>query len=155
MKNFKKEWSKMLKKMNENVSKSQQKWIKMYNRPHNTPIYIKQINTYWLTLSVPALQNYVNCHSCVRLELHFSKSHFLQWPTIVLYRIAKENLSFCHKKWRVHYNSPLIMCYPLDQNIFYSPKLRNCYNSHTYIHFPNSSELIFYSGWHHIINLVN
>ena len=30
-----------------------------------------------LTLRVPALQSYVNWHNHMRLEFHFSKSHFL------------------------------------------------------------------------------
>ena len=66
-----------------------------------------------LTLSAPALQSYVICHSCVRQKFHFSKMLFLPWLTIVLHRITKENLHFSPKKARVHYNLALNMCYPL------------------------------------------
>ena len=80
---------------------------------------IDQLHWSLLTLSAPALQSYVIQHTRMRQKFCFSKRPFLPWLTIVLHRIIKEILSFCRKKPRVHCNSPLIMCYPLDQNIFY------------------------------------
>ena len=77
-----------------------------------------------LTLSVPALQSYVICHTHVRQKFHFSKMLFLPWLTIVLCRKTKENLHFSLKKARIHYNLSLNMCYPLfaSRSKFICPK---------------------------------
>ena len=98
------------------TKKSFREIVLFYSKLHHDCFLTK----IFLTLSAPALQTYVNHPDHMWLKFHFSKSTLLPWLTIVLLRIAKENLSFCDKKWRVHYNSPQIMCYPLDQNIFYS-----------------------------------
>ena len=81
----------------------------------------------WLTLSTPALQSYVICHTRMRQKFHFTKMLFLPWLTIVLHMKTKENLCFSPKKARAHYNSGLNMCYPLfaSRSKFICPKNTN------------------------------
>ena len=67
----------------------------------------------FLTLRAPALHSYENRPTRMRLQSHIDKLISLPQLTIVFHRITKENLDFSHKKSRVHYNSPLIMCCPL------------------------------------------
>ena len=73
-----------------------------------------------LTLRAPALHGYGNRPTRIQLQSHVYKIILLPCQSIVFFRIAKQNLSFCCKKCRVCCNLPLIMCYPLDPNIFYS-----------------------------------
>ena len=46
----------------------------------------ERITSRKLILSAPALQSYINWHTCMRNKFHFSKSSFLPWLTKVFFQ---------------------------------------------------------------------
>ena len=67
-------------------------------------------------------------------------------------------MGFSHKKWRVHYNSPLIMCYPLLKvhiPIFSTPKQLNGWEFPDNTLFSKSSIIIILYSGHLILNKIH